>query len=81
MGGGGGGGGGGREGNKTLIAHRSLDQKADVVVADGAAVERGTLFDLLHHLEVKAGSYGRQSLGKASCVGEWNLGGRGRGLG
>ena len=44
-----------------------------MVMGDGAAVERGTLVDLLHHHEMKGGSDGCQGRVEIGCVLERSL--------
>ena len=58
-----------------IPTHQALDQQADVVVGYGAAIERGTLLNVLHNTKMEASCYGWQSTGKVSCVGQLHLDG------
>jgi len=44
--------------------HLCFDQEADVVLFDGAAIERGTVVDVLYHHHVQESGDGRQGSGK-----------------
>ena len=45
------------------------------MVGYGAAIERGTLLNVLHSAKMEASCNGRQSTAKVTCVGELHLDG------
>jgi len=44
-----------------------------MLVSNGAAIEGGTLINVLKHIEVKCSDYGRQGCSKVSCINKWSL--------
>ena len=44
-----------------------------MLVSNGAAIEGGTLINVLKHREVQCCDYGRQGCSKVGCVHKWSL--------